>query len=162
MYSKIYWLPNDATDGKVGIMARPRGNDWLDAEVAYLKQRGVSVLVSLLQSDEISELELSKEWEYCMQHEIEFINFPIPDRGLPPQNKLLEKFLDHLKERLHSGHSIVIHCRMGIGRSSIIAGALLLVEGKHAEEIFKAISAVRGLKVPDTDEQIAWLKDQEY
>jgi len=55
----------------------------------------------------------------------------------------------------------VIHCRMGIGRSSILAGALLLTKDKKAIEVLKHISTVRGLTVPDTKEQIACLQHHE-
>ena len=50
---------------------------------------------------------------------------------------------------------------MGIGRSSIIAGCLLLKAGYKANEVIQHISKVRGLRVPDTEEQIAWLKKRE-
>jgi hypothetical protein len=50
---------------------------------------------------------------------------------------------------------------MGIGRSSIIAGCLLFKAGYKTNQIIQHISKVRGLRVPDTEEQIAWLKKQE-
>jgi protein-tyrosine phosphatase len=56
---------------------------------------------------------------------------------------------------------MVIHCRMGIGRSTIIAGCLLLKPGYKTNEVFAQISKIRGMRVPDTEEQIAWLKKQE-
>jgi protein-tyrosine phosphatase len=46
---------------------------------------------------------------------------------------------------------------MGIGRSSIIAAAILLKHGMIGCEIIEHISLIRGLKVPDTEEQLAWL-----
>jgi len=59
------------------------------------------------------------------------------------------------------GASIVIHCRMGIGRSSIIAGAVLLQQGRKADDILQHISKTRGVRVPDTDEQVKWLKQRQ-
>jgi len=50
---------------------------------------------------------------------------------------------------------------MGIGRATIIAGYLLLKSGYNTEEVIVHISKIRGLRVPDTDEQITWLKKQE-
>jgi hypothetical protein len=50
---------------------------------------------------------------------------------------------------------------MGIGRSSIIAGCLLLKPGNITNDVIAHISKIRGFRVPDTDEQIAWLKKQE-
>ena len=59
-----------------------------------------------------------------------------------------------------NGWHMVIHCRMGIGRSAIIAGCLLLKPGYKTEEVIAHISKIRGMRVPDTEEQIAWLKKQ--
>jgi hypothetical protein len=47
---------------------------------------------------------------------------------------------------------------MGIGRSSIIAGSILLLKGEAPNAIIQEISSIRGLKVPDTEEQITWLR----
>ena len=62
-----------------------------------------------------------------------------------------------LKEKLENGASIIVHCRMGIGRSSIIAAAVLLAKGYKAMNLIREISLVRGLQVPDTKEQVDWL-----
>ena len=47
----------------------------------------------------------------------------------------------------------MIHCRAGIGRSSLLAAAVLRVEGRTADEAWQRITEARGLPVPDTDEQ---------
>jgi protein-tyrosine phosphatase len=49
---------------------------------------------------------------------------------------------------------------MGIGRSSIIAAAVLLKYKQNADKIIENISTIRGLKVPDTDKQLSWLKSR--
>jgi len=46
-----------------------------------------------------------------------------------------------------------------VGRSAVIAGAILVVSGLDAMSAFKAISRVRGVDVPETNEQHQWLKD---
>ena len=50
---------------------------------------------------------------------------------------------------------------MGIRRSTIIAGSLLIKPGYKTNDIIAHISKIRGLRLPDTDEQITWLKRQE-
>ena len=62
-----------------------------------------------------------------------------------------------LRARHRAGHSIGVHCRMGIGRSSLLLAALLVRSGTSPEDAFQLISAARGLPVPDTDEQRQWL-----
>ncbi|MFT4110031.1 hypothetical protein, partial [Propionicimonas sp.] len=51
------------------------------------------------------------------------------------------------------GHGVAIHCRAGIGRSSVLAAAVLQLEGVPADEAWNLISHARGLPVPDTDAQ---------
>jgi protein-tyrosine phosphatase len=98
---------------------------------------------------------------YCLNHEIDFINFPIKDRGLPSDQQAVNKFIKELMQKIDQGEKVVIHCRMGIGRSSIIAGAILIKEGRTVTEIIDQISKVRELQVPDTDDQVRWLKQFE-
>jgi protein-tyrosine phosphatase len=158
MYSKIYWLHQLPNTARLGIMARPRGNDWLDHEIVQLKKQGTSVMVSLLESHEVAELGLSKQKEICIAHGIEYINFPIVDRSIPPAGGKIKDLIESLTDKINQGNSVVIHCRMGIGRSSIIAGCVLLKTGYRSNEVLTHISKIRGLKVPDTEEQEKWLK----
>ena len=161
MPTKIYWLHKFDNSAKIGIMARPRGDNWLEDEIKHLKNSSVNVLVSLLERSEIYELDLDHEEELCLSKNIEYLNLPIPDRDIPGQGDKVDQLIDKLIQKLNAGLSIVIHCRMGIGRSSIIAAAVLMTYGFKSHDIIKNISIVRGLKVPDTDKQIAWLKARE-
>ncbi len=83
MFTKVYWLKKYSNGAAVGIMSRPRGGDWLEDEVRNLKLLGVQTMVSLLEWSEIYELDLKDEERLCTKHGITYINFPIPDRGLP-------------------------------------------------------------------------------
>ena len=158
MYTKIYWLQLFANATKLGIMPRPRGGDWLDNEIANLEKHDVGVLVSLLQQDEIDELGLTAEQSLCLEHQIEYIHFPITDRDIPSSKHKTAELVNRLRKLLANGTSVVIHCRMGIGRSSIIAGAVLLNVGLTNDEIITEIEKSRGVKVPDTEEQLQWFK----
>ncbi len=160
MTTEIFWLHTYKDSAKLGLMARPRGNDWLEDEIINLKKEKVTVLVSLLESTEINELGLSKEESLCKNHGVEYINFPIPDRDIPKSNQMTKSLVSKLMDRLNSGNTIVIHCRMGIGRSSIISALLLFQMGYKFEEAINHISKIRRLKVPDTKEQIDWLRSR--
>ena len=109
----------------------------------------------------ISELGLRDQQSLCLKHEIEYINFPIADRSIPAKGGKIELLIDQLYQKIQTGNSVVIHCRMGIGRCSIIAGCILLKVGFKTEQVLQIITAARGLKVPDTDQQVQWLKDRE-
>ena len=158
---KIYWLHNFENSSRLGIMARPRGNEWLEEDIFSLRKQGVQIIVSLLDRNEIYELGLEKEPELCLKNGIEYMNFPIADRNVPKSYPEFHNFIGQLKEKLSAGRHMAIHCRMGIGRSTIIAGCLLIKPGYKTDDIIAHISKIRGMRVPDTDEQIAWLKQQE-
>lgn len=139
-------------------MARPRGNDWLADEVANLKKQNVGLLVSLLEKEEIGELGLRQQESLCKDAGMEFINFPIADRNIPKASDKTDWLVDYLTGKLQEGIFVVIHCRMGIGRSTIIAASVLLRAGLKADDVIDSITKIRGLKVPDTDKQLQWLK----
>jgi protein-tyrosine phosphatase len=138
-------------------MARPRADDWLQTDVADWKTSGVDMVVSLLEREEISELGLQREAELCRSSGIDFISFPIRDRGLPESQQEASRVARSLATELRDGRSVAIHCRAGIGRSSLIAACAIICSGIEAEEALALISAARGLTVPDTDEQRDWV-----
>jgi len=163
MAVKIFWIDTFANSARLGIMARPRGNEWLDDEIASLKKQNVNLVVSLLESTEIEELGLRHEESICKKYGIDFVNFPIADRNLPNKGNNTDSFINLMCSKIEDANSLVIHCRMGIGRSSIIAGSILLQNGHRAnsKDVIERICSVRGLKVPDTEDQIKWLKMRE-
>ena len=152
---RIYWI-NELNNFNVGMMSRPRGNDWLEDEIAELTRYNVTTIVSLLEYEEIYDLELEKEAFYCKINNIEYINFPIKDRGLPDKISFLE-LVHNLDKKLKNKEKIVIHCRMGIGRTSMLVAALLLKRCFEKDTIFDFLSEKRTLRVPDTQEQIDWI-----
>jgi protein-tyrosine phosphatase len=142
--------------GRLAIMARPRADDWLELDIAGWKASGVNLVVSLLEREEVSELGLQRESELCRASGIEFISFPIPDRGVPEAQPTLE-MARSIADGIASGRSIAVHCRAGIGRSSIIAACAMICSGIEAGEAIALIKAARGVIVPDTEEQRDWV-----
>jgi len=153
MHSEIYWI-DTATAPRLAIMARPRAGDWLEDEIAHWKRSGVGVVISLLKRDEIEELGLEREAMLCEENSIAFLSFPIPDRGLPENVDLTLRFAADVAAK---GKPIAIHCRAGIGRSSVMAAAILVTKGIAPATALSAIAKTRGLPVPDTDAQRDWV-----
>lgn len=58
---------------------------------------------------------------------------------------------------MEEGKSIGIHCRAGIGRSSLIAACVMIHLGFTSSNALSLISESRQLKVPDTIEQEKWV-----
>jgi protein-tyrosine phosphatase len=147
-----------AAAGRLAIAPRPRAEDWLEDEIAGWKDVGVDVVVSLLEDDEIRDLHLMGEEAACVRKGIGFLRFPIPDRAVPESRLQTRCLADDLSGRIRAGRSVLIHCRAGIGRSSLIAACVMDRLGVAASEALARISRARGLQVPDTDAQRDWLK----
>ena len=156
MRSEIYWI-DECTEGRLAIMARPRSGDWLDDEIAGWKAADIGVVVSLLDAGEVSELGLGREAEACRSNDIAFVAFPIEDRGVPSSLRQTQELVEHVVGKLQASEAVAVHCRAGIGRSSLIAACVLVRLGWDAHHALAAIARCRGLQVPDTDEQRHWV-----
>jgi hypothetical protein len=86
MKPELFWIPGPWR-GRLAVVARPRGGDWLEDEAAGWKRAGLHVVVSLLERAEATELDLTNEQEVAESNGIRFISFPIPDRGVPVSQK---------------------------------------------------------------------------
>jgi protein-tyrosine phosphatase len=138
--------------GRLATMARPRGGDCLEAEMAGLARAGVSVLVSMLSDDEMAELGLTREAAEATGAGLEFLRLPTPDLTVPDQQATLT-IAGILRSRLAAGASVVVHCRAGVGRSSTLAAAVLVLEGLAPAAAWDLISSARGMTVPDVPAQ---------
>jgi protein-tyrosine phosphatase len=139
-------------------MARPRGGDWLDDEMTALREAGVDVLVSLQTLPERAEVDLTDEPAAAERAGIRFHGFPVADFSVPDRTEI-EPLLATLLADLAAGRHVAIHCRGGIGRSSVVAGALLVRLGVAPADAWATISEARGCVVPETEEQRRWLAD---
>jgi predicted protein tyrosine phosphatase len=142
--------------GTLSVMARPRGGDWLPDEVQAWRDAGVDMVVSLLTPEEREELGLNDEASLCQLANLAFHAFPILDRSAP-QLAEAESLITEIVAALTAGKHVAIHCRMGIGRSAMIAAAVLVTLGGASEDALERIRAARGLPVPDTPEQAQWV-----
>ncbi|WP_331746183.1 tyrosine protein phosphatase (plasmid) [Streptomyces sp. NBC_00846] len=141
--------------GRLSTMARPRCNDWLEDEMTALKNCGVDILVCALTGPELDELGLADEPRTAAAAGLQFVAIPIPDLTVPDLTTILPT-LHRLAKQLHEGAHVVTHCRAGIGRSSLLASALLILNGVDPETSWHQIERARGLAVPDTAEQREW------
>ena len=154
-----YWIRTESS--LIAIMPRPRGGDWLADDIGFLQTSGIGVIVSALTPDEIEELALAEEQSCCDARGLIFYSFPINDRSVPVSLSKFNEFLGSLNSELQKGSAIAIHCRAGIGRSSLIVACLLIKQGFVAEDALRLIEDARGVPVPDTQEQRDWIKEFE-
>ena len=158
MNPKLYWL-SDAPQGRLAISARPRGGDWLEDEIEGWRKQGVDVVVSLLSPSENEELGLQREAGISQAKAIQFHSLPIEDRGIPTHSAKVEKLAARLASEIDRGKNVAIHCRQGIGRSSLMSAAVLIARGDSVGEALNTIRRARGVEVPETAEQRKWIDE---
>lgn len=112
---------------------------------------------SLLEPAEIVELGLDLEEALCLGSGMRFASFPIADRGVPDSLGRARILAQQVSTWIGDGQAVAIHCRAGIGRSSLIAACALVRMGIDPTSAFRMIGSARGVRVPDTDEQREWV-----
>ena len=142
-------------------MSKPSGGEYLEDDIRFLKKMGISHVVSLLEARESSELGLFTEEEHCSNLGIEFENIPIRDRSIPHNKISFITSVINTYDAILKGANVVAHCRAGIGRSGIYTTSILIRSGHDAEKAFKLVSLARGFAIPDTQEQIEWIHENE-
>lgn len=156
MITNIYWITDN-----IATSPRPRGGEYLVDEVKNWASLGVNIVVSLLEKEEFIALHLEEEQQVCENNAIEYINFPIKDRQVPESYLRTLKIVHYLVQKISENKKVIVHCRAGIGRATLFATCLLIQQGRKVDEILETITEIRGLPVPDTIEQVHWLKEFE-
>ena len=158
MITEIFWI-DGIQRGRLGISARPRGGDWLEDEIHAWREAGVDLVVSLLTPAEVSELALEGEEAACRRQGMDFRSLAIPDRGVPPSIDPLNRLAAALWAALDAGKSVAVHCRQGIGRSSMVAAMVMISSGEDPDQALVRIEKARRCAVPETPEQRNWIID---
>jgi predicted protein tyrosine phosphatase len=156
MRTQVDWIDVPIA-GRLAIIRHPRAGDWLDEEISGWRAAGVDIVVSLLEQEEVRELDICREADLCREQGIEFLSFPIPDRAVPAALRAAMALSQSLAAQIGQGKAVAVHCRAGIGRSSLIAACILVCLRFDADEAFEKISQARGVRVPDTPEQREWV-----
>lgn len=153
----LYWIDTPGP-GRLAVSARPRGGDWLEDEVAGWRAAGIDLVASLLTPVEVEDLLLTGEPVHAAAEGIRFYSLPIEDRDVPESDSEARRLIAELTSALEQGRCVLIHCRQGIGRAGMIAAAVLSLTGLPVEEAVRRVSEARGLEVPETTAQLAWVK----
>jgi len=158
MRTQLHWIEGPWL-GRLAISSRPAGADWLEDGARAWRESGVDIVVSLLTDDEVAELGLTEEAKLCRALGLQFLAFPIVDRGVPSSRRATFEFSRKLDAALAQGKSVVIHCRQGVGRSGLLAACLLVLAGADPEAAFQRVSVARGVPAPETLEQSKWVME---
>lgn len=115
-------------------------------EILTLKAEGISRVLMLISEEEsLAHLGTNLKEEY-VKHGIEVNLFPIKEIDIPDLEGL-KASLGWLMEEVAKGKRIAIHCRLGMGRTGLMAACLAKLElGLSSEEAIKWFTD----NVPDT------------
>src|ERR1700722_14711046 len=105
MKPELFWI-SGPWRGKLAIASRPRGGDWLQDEIAAWRRAGVDAVISLLEDQEADQLLLASEGERTRREGIEFVRFPIADRGVPDSTAAPLGLLHRMVEALNAGKHV--------------------------------------------------------
>ncbi|MCA1915961.1 protein-tyrosine phosphatase family protein [Methanospirillum hungatei] len=135
----------DHLPGSLFLHPMPGRYEDIGTFLSELEKRNIQTIISLPGFDEIASI--SPEYMDLIRNEDRAITiecFPISDFGVPERPddllKLAKKYAEHLKK----GDSILVHCRMGIGRTGLFAVTLLMASGIErslAEKIVRSAGA---------------------
>jgi protein-tyrosine phosphatase len=156
MGTELHWV-DGPWPGKLALVARPRGGDWLEDEIANWRRSGVDAVLSLLTPEEEQSLGLGNEARTVKEQGMDFMSLPIPDRQVPSSETEVAAALERLNTKLSAGKNVLVHCRQGVGRSGLVAACLLVTKGLDPSAAVDRISAARGVAVPETTEQRHWI-----
>jgi hypothetical protein len=142
MRPDIFWVEGPWR-ARLPELPRPRGADWLADEIKAWHRAGIQVIVSALTKEEETELELTREADLCKSHRIEYLAFPVADRGVPASVRATTELVRQLEKKLGEGENVAIHCRQGLAgrpcwphafwqRRASMPPSLLTVFGWHA------------------------------
>jgi protein-tyrosine phosphatase len=155
MPNRIFWIECGGP-GRLAILSRPAAERVSD-EIAAWRAAGVTIVASLLEPQEQRALGLRDEADLCRAQGIEFRSFPIADGGVPASLADGVGLARRLAQVIAAGGTVGVHCHASIGRSGMIAASVLMALGRPEDEALKAVAAGRGLRVPETPEQRAWV-----
>lgn len=156
MKSPIYSIPGPWS-GRLSIVLRPRGGDWLPTEIEFWRTHNLDHIVSLLAPAEELELDLASEESLVTGAGMAFTRIRVQDRGVPKSTEWFRGQIIPIHLSLAQGQSVGIHCRQSIGRASLLCACLLVLSGSKPSEAFQQIHHARGCAVPDTSEQTEWV-----
>lgn len=142
---------------QIFIASKPGSSTELEYDISNLTKLGENVvLCSLLTNNEAREFNLEEEQQVCEKHNIEFLHLEILDESIPGYQEFLE-LVNLLVKKIRISNIVIIHCKHGIGRSGMIAVAILLNFGYSLDKACNFLSKVRGYKVPQSISQFKLL-----
>jgi protein-tyrosine phosphatase len=143
--------------GELWLTGLPNNDLRLRRHLFEAAEKGVTQFVILTEYHEIRDLAP----DYARLLSSDGLNFsvmrlPIRDFGVPESVPAFRLATHRIADALQSGERIVMHCRGGIGRTGLVAEAVLIELGVPPAEA-RSLVAAAGSRC-ETAEQVAFLR----
>lgn len=152
----FYWLFQGALAGS----ARPGGEmslrgsipsgktqgEALDDDLLWLRDQGIGAILSL------TETPLSSQ--ALERHGFAWLHLPIDDQTAPTEADFVAA-LDFIDQQCVAERGVLVHCRIGEGRTACILAAYLIRQGATVEQALEHLRAFRPGAVSSPEQQRA-------
>ena len=141
--------------GRVGITFCPgkkqahaatgRWDRDLAIDVKEIADWGAVVVVSLVESHELTALKVEGVGEAVRANHMDLLHLPIRDVSVP-DGTFEDAWQRHgpgLRARLRAGFDVLVHCKGGLGRAGLVASRLLIDLGWAPADALAAVRAAR-------------------
>lgn len=174
---EVAWIDIDHVAGRLGIAMAPGRHDragsvswWRDLHADLRRLRHVhraQLLVTLLTDEELRDLGIANLAEELDVHGLEAARLPIRDGGVPAPQQIDETMglLYDVVSHVRDGHTVVVHCRAGQGRSGMLAAMTLAALGVDPAEAIARVREVQPRAVETVGQEAyvgvaatAWLR----
>src|SRR5215813_3187423 len=102
----------------------------LDADLTWLEAHGVGAVLSMTETPLAADT--------LAHHTLTVLHLPVPDLT-PPTTGQLIRTLEFIDEQQTLGKAVVVHCRMGQGRTGTVLAAYLIRGGASAAEALRTV-----------------------
>jgi ADP-ribosylglycohydrolase len=127
---------------------------------------GVSCFIDLTDPDEAPAYEAYLPFATPEGRRIAYLREPIPDHDVPAGRDTMTRILRMIEDALAAGHIVYLHCRAGVGRSSMVVGCWLADRRQGQVDPLATLQTLWRQSarsrvwpdVPETDEQVEYVR----
>ena len=133
----------------------------LSADLSRLRDTyHCDTLVSLMEPFEYQDAAIPHLFNEAESQGIEVLALPVRDVSVPrpDQADTFAELVVQINQRLSAGATVIVHCLGGVGRSGLVAAAVLVSQGHAPDQAIAAVRAARPRAV-ETCEQEQYVFD---
>ena len=155
-----YWV----IEGRFLAGEYPGARDPVKAreKVAAFRKAGIKTFIDLTEAHELAPYE-----PLLANAGAEYHRFPIRDVSVSREARYMHDILDAIDTALAAGRNVYVHCWGGIGRTGTVVACWLQRHGRNPDEALQELARLwqnmakrhRQPRSPETDEQIAWVRN---